>query len=133
MKYMLDTDSCIYLINARSQSMLNKIQQKNFGEVGISSISYAELNYGVAKSTQQKQNQIALLHFATSLVIDDFDDNAAIEYGEIRANLEKKGTPIGPLDCLIAAHAKSLGSTVVTNNEREFKRVPGLKVENWCH
>ena len=99
--------------------------------VCISTITLAELQYGVRKSAQPEKNQLALSQFLIPLEIVGFDLKAAVEYGEIRATLEKDGTPIGPLDTLIAAHAKSLNLILVTNNEKEFKRVAGLEVENW--
>lgn len=101
------------------------------GSVGISTITLAELAYGVKKSVQPEKNQTALNQFLVPLDIAEFDTDAAVEYGKIRAELERGGTPIGPLDMLIASHVKSLGLTLVTNNEREFKRVDGLKIENW--
>ena len=101
------------------------------GSVGISSITLAELQYGIKKSAQPDKNQTALDQFLLPLEIVDFDTDAAIEYGKIRADLEKKGTPIGPLDTLIAAHVKVMGLILVTNNEKEFSRINGLKVENW--
>lgn len=101
------------------------------GSVGISSVTLAELHYGIHKSSKPDKNQVALDQFLIPLEIVDFDSDAAIVYGEIRAALEKEGTPIGSLDTLIAAHAKSLRLTLVTNNEKEFDRVDGLKIENW--
>ncbi len=101
------------------------------GSIGISSITLAELQYGIKKSNQPDKNEQALIEFLLPLEIADFDGTAAIEYGSIRADLEKKGTPIGPLDTLIAAHVKAMGLTLVTNNEKEFIRIQGLKVENW--
>jgi len=100
-------------------------------DVGISSITLSELEYGVAKSQKPQQNKLALAEFLAPIEILPYDDMAAEQYGEIRALLEKKGTPIGSLDMLIAAHALSLNSILVTNNESEFRRVPGLIVENW--
>ena len=102
-----------------------------FGDVGVSSITVAELQFGVQKSQRPLQNQEALALFLAPLIIADFDHAAAEAYGVIRADLERQGTPIGSLDTLIAAHALSLGVTLVTDNEREFSRVPGLQVENW--
>jgi len=101
------------------------------GSIGISTITLAELQFGIMKSSNPQKNQEALDKFLTPLEIIDFDSKATVEYGIIRANLEKKGAPIGPLDTLIAAHAKSLDLTLITNNEKEFERIPGLKIENW--
>lgn len=131
MKFMLDTDTCIYLIKSKSETLLKKMRSKKYGQVGISSITFAELSYGVEKSQHATKNKIALLNFTASLVLAPFDDGAAVSYGEIRSTLEKSGKLIGPLDLLIAGHAKSLGATLVTNNTREFCRVPNLSIDNW--
>ena len=131
MNYLLDTNICIYLIKRKPISILAKFNEHAVGEVGISTISVAELSYGVQKSRFRDQNQQALLQFLAPLVIVEFDAEAAFAYGQLRADLEAQDTPIGSLDTLIAGHAVSLGATVVTNNEREFSRVPKLKVENW--
>lgn len=109
----------------------DKFKKLPLGSVGISSITLAELQYGIRKSTRSDKNRIALNQFLLPLEIVDFDTDAAIEYGRIRADLEKKGTPIGPLDTLIAAHVKAIGLILVTNNEKEFTRIVGLQVENW--
>ncbi len=131
MKYMLDTNICIYLIKRKPQQVLAKFQKHTVGDIGISSITVAELQYGVAKSQRQQQNQAALDLFLAPLEIVDFDPTAARQYGRIRAELEQLGTPIGAYDLLIAGHAQSLAVTLITNNIREFARVPELKVENW--
>jgi len=131
MKYLLDTNICIYLIKKRPMQVFDKFKELPLGSVGISSISLAELQYGVKKSSRPDKNQVALNQFLLPLEIADFDNIAAIEFGRIRADLEKKGTPIGPLDILIAAHSKALGLILVTNNEKEYIRIDGLKVENW--
>lgn len=131
MEYLLDTNICIYIIRRKPASVFQHFERLDLGSVGISSITLAELQYGVAKSARPEQNQSALNRFLIPLEIADFDFRAAEEYGNIRATLEMKGRPIGPLDFLIAAHAKSLGATLVTNNEKEFQRISGLKIENW--
>ena len=131
MKYILDTNICIYIIKKKPSQVFEKFKDLPLGSVGISSITLAELAYGVKKSVQSEKNHIALNQFLVPLDIIEFDANAAIEYGIIRAELERAGTPIGPLDMLIASHAKSLDLTLVTNNEKEFKRVDGLAIENW--
>ncbi len=131
MPYLLDTNMCIYIIKKKPLSVLNKLDTIPLGEIGISTITVAELEYGVRKSTNHEKNISALHLFLTPFEIFDFDYDATIEYGIIRANLELKGTPIGPMDTLIAAHAKGLNCILVTNNEKEFNRVEGLKIENW--
>jgi tRNA(fMet)-specific endonuclease VapC len=131
MEYLLDTNICIYIIKKRPISVFEKFKSLSIGSIGISSITLAELQYGIMKSSYPEKNQEALDKFITPLEIIDFDYNATIEYGKIRADLERKGTSIGPLDTLIAAHAKSLDLILVTNNEKEFERILGLKVENW--
>ena len=131
MKVMLDTNICIYLIKRRPESVLQRFRFFSVGEIGISSITLAEMEYGVARSEQPKKNRGALEEFISALEVAAFDRGSTEAYGKIRAALEKKGRPIGAMDLLIAAHAFSLGVRLVTNNEREFKRVPGLRVENW--
>ena len=131
MKYLLDTNICIFVINNRPETVRRKMQGIAVGEIGISSVSVSELAYGVAKSAQIDRNQAALDKFLMPLEILPYDENAAKGYGTIRAHLESKGTPIGPMDLMIAAHALALNLTVVTNNVREFRRIPGLKVEDW--
>lgn len=131
MEVMLDTNICIYIIKQRPQSVLQRFGSFQAGEIGISTITLAELEYGAAKSARPRQNQEALRHFVSALQIAAFDKPATESYGKVRAALEKKGHPIGSMDLLIAAHALSLGVRLVTNNEREFKRVPGLRVEDW--
>ncbi|EKU97296.1 putative nucleic acid-binding protein [Leptolyngbya sp. PCC 7375] len=132
MKYLLDTNLCIYIIKRKPTEVFNRFRNCNIGDIGISTITIAELTYGTQKSQHPEKNQSALDQFLLPLEIVEFDIAAAQVYGSIRAQLEKKGTPIGPLDFLIAAQALSLGINLVTNNEREFLRVPGLTVENWA-
>ncbi len=131
MRYILDTNICIYLINHKPLQVFEKLQEHNPDEICISAVTYAELVHGVEKSKAVERNRLALTILLSNIEILDFDMKAAEEYGRIRADLEKKGTPIGPLDMMIAGHAKSLGYTVVTNNVGEFKRVEGLQYENW--
>jgi len=131
MRYMLDTNICIYVIKHKPERVFRKLKKIKPEDVCISSITYAELAYGVEKSAQPERNRLALSMMLSSIEIVAFDDAAADEYGEIRAGLERKGTPIGSLDMLIAAHARSLGCTLVTNNTKEFCRVEGLEVVNW--
>jgi tRNA(fMet)-specific endonuclease VapC len=131
MQYLRDTNICIYIIKRKPQQVLKKFESFSLGEIGISSITLAKLEFGINKSPNRERNKEALNQFIIPLEILTFDYNAAIEYGKIRSELENKGTPIGPLDTLIGAHALSLNVTLVTNNEREFKRINNLKVENW--
>jgi tRNA(fMet)-specific endonuclease VapC len=133
MNYILDTNICIYIIKKKPQSVLNKLKQIPLGTIGISVITLSELIYGVRKSAYPEKNLDALTQFLIPFELFQFDYNCAIEYGNVRSNLEKKGALIGPLDMLIAAHAKSLGYILVTNNEKEFKRVEGLEIENWVN
>lgn len=131
MEYLLDTNICIYIIKKKPEQVFDKLLTLSIGSVGISAITLAELHYGLEKSTNPDKNKDALEKFLTPIEIIDFGVGATEEYGKIRAELENKGTPIGPLDMLIAAHAKSLGLTLVTNNEKEFVRIVNLKIENW--
>ena len=131
MKYLLDTNTCIYIINKKPPSAVNHIRSKQPDEVSVSTITIAELEYGVYRSKHADQNRIALLEFLVPFAILDFDHSAAAVYGSIRATLERKGTPIGPMDLLLAAQAMSQQLILVTNNEREFRRVAGLQIENW--
>lgn len=131
MKWMLDTDTCIALIKRRPESALRKLSSKSVGAVGISSITLGELSFGAARSSQSTQSFEALQEFLLPLTVAPFDEQAALEYGPIRASLAKRGTPIGPLDTLIAAHAASIDAILVTHNQREFSRVEGLRVDDW--
>ncbi len=129
--YILDTNICIYIIRQRPMAVLEKFEEIPADELAISVVTYAELQYGVDKSSSKQFNQNVLDQFVNRLNILSWDRPAAREYGLIRSNLETKGTPIGPLDLLIAAHALSQEATVVTNNLREFQRIPDLNLENW--
>ena len=131
LRRLLDTNVCIHIIRRRPQAVLRRFEEYGIGEVGVSSVTVAELRYGAEKSARPEQNLEALGRFLLPLEILAFGGKAAASYGRIRAVLENAGTPIGPLDTLIAAHAVSLGVTLVTNNIREFERVPGLEVEDW--
>jgi tRNA(fMet)-specific endonuclease VapC len=133
MKLMLDTNICIYIIKQQPATVLKRFLEYQIGDIGISSITLSELRYGVAKSTHQEKNAKALDEFITPLEVVSFDEEAAHVYGEIRATLEKAGTPIGAMDMLIAAHAVSLGIPLVTNNTREFVRITSLKVIDWIN
>jgi len=129
-RYLLDTNICIYVINPRPPAVLARFVSHEMDGLGISAITASELYWGVYKSGSIR-NQTALEKFLSPLTILDYDHAAARQYGKLRADLDKQGTPIGPLDQQIAAHALALGVTLVTNNTREFERVPGLAVENW--
>lgn len=131
MRFMLDTDTCIALIKRKPASLLRRLTALSPGEAGISAITLAELRYGVAKSAQPEKNSLALDEFLLPLEVAYFDESAAESYGVVRAALEKAGTPVGPLDTQIGAHALSLGATLVTHNLREFRRVPRLAVADW--
>lgn len=131
MLFMLDTNICIYLIKKKPMEVLERLRSYPIEAVGISAITLAELMFGAAKSSHPEKNQDALNSFLAPMEIAPFDSLAAFHYGGIRSYLELQGKPIGSLDLLIAAHAKSLNTTLVTNNLREFRRVPGLKVDNW--
>ena len=130
--YLLDTNTCIYIIKRQPTRALSKLQSLEVSDVGVSSITLSELEYGNSKSSKPEQNKLALAQFLAPLELLPYDDVAAAKYGPIRAHLESQGTPIGPLDTLIAAHALAIGCVLVTNNEREFSRIPDLQVENWA-
>ena len=132
MKYMLDTNICIYLIKRRPAEVVRRFLAQDPAELCISAVSHAELMHGVEKSQAPPKHRLALSLLLSPLAILPFDGRAAEEYGRIRAALERRGAPIGPMDLLIAAHARAAGLTVVTNNTREFDRVDGLTVENWA-
>ena len=129
--YMLDTDICAFLLRRSSPKLLDRIQATPLQEQMMSVVTFAELLYGVEVSARKKSNQQALDELARHLAIADWTSEAARRCATIRAALRRKGAMIGANDLLIAAHAASLGATVVTNNVKEFRRVAGLKVENW--
>ena len=131
MKFLLDTNICVFLIRKQSDAIRAHIQSHLVGEIGVSSITEAELRFGADKSSDPAKNHALLDRLFLTLPVMEFDSDCAREYGRIRAFLEKNVSPIGPLDTLIAAHALSAVLTVVTNNTREFQRVPGLSVVDW--
>ena len=131
MKYLLDTNICIYLIKRRHEGILDHLKRCEPGDIGLSSVTVSELEYGVQKSSRPKENRLALAQFLAPLELLAYDTKAAARYGEIRFTLEQQGKPIGAMDLLIAAHALSRHLTLVTNNEREFRRITSLKVVNW--
>ncbi|MDJ0727501.1 MAG: type II toxin-antitoxin system VapC family toxin [Prochloraceae cyanobacterium] len=130
-KLLLDTNICIYIIKQKPPTVLSKFNNYKVGDIGISTITVAELQYGVHKSARPTKNKEALEQFLLPLEIVEFDRAAANIYGEIRANLEKAGTPIGAMDMLIAAAAIANDLILVSNNIKEFTRIPELKLENW--
>ncbi len=131
MKILLDTDVCIYAINRRQPEILERVRDYKIGEVGISSITYAELRFGVENSNRISDNMERLERFVLPLEVIPFDAGAGRQYGRIRTDLKRAGCPIGSNDLLIAAHALSLDTMLITNNTREFERVAGLRVEQW--
>lgn len=131
MRVLLDTNICIYMIKNKPPEVRKHFEQFVPGDIAISTITVAELQYGVAKSAAKKRNALALETFLLPLEIVPFDRDSALAYGKIRAGLERQGTPIGSMDMLIAAQALAQGFTLVTHNLKEFSRVPGLTCESW--
>ncbi|MBW1704105.1 MAG: type II toxin-antitoxin system VapC family toxin [Deltaproteobacteria bacterium] len=131
MNFLIDTNICIYIINKKPPEVIHRFKNIEVGQIGISTITVSELNYGASKSNLQKQNFKRLEEFLAPFEIIPYSQSAAKYYGEIRSQLENQGNVIGPLDLLIAAHALSEKLTLITNNEKEFKRIKTLKVENW--
>lgn len=129
--YMLDTNICIYIIKKRPENILNKFNKLKNQDIYISVITYAELQYGVECSSSKKFNQKIIDDFVSHLFVVPWDNKSAIQYGKLRNTLNKRGSPIGNMDLMIASHALSQKFTLVTNNVKEFKRVPNLKHENW--
>ena len=129
--YMLDTNICIYIIKKRPANLLEKFNTIPPNTLCISMITYAELQYGVERSSSKKMNQRILADFVSYLDVQPWDVAAARQYGKIRVSLEKRGKPIGNMDLLIAAHALSQQCILVSNNLREFSRIRGLQCENW--
>ncbi|MFW6001620.1 MAG: type II toxin-antitoxin system tRNA(fMet)-specific endonuclease VapC [Halanaerobium sp.] len=132
MKYMLDTNICIYIIKEKPKKVLDKVQTCNIGDICISMVTFAELQYGVEKSQYKDKNQTALASFLAPIEILPFEQNAAIKYGSIRADLENQGRIIGAYDLMIGAHAIAENLILVTNNTKEFKRITDLSLENWA-
>ncbi|MCP4672085.1 MAG: type II toxin-antitoxin system VapC family toxin [Desulfobacula sp.] len=133
MNFLIDTNICIYIMNKCPPEVIQRFRDKEVGQIGISSITVSELQYGVSKSKYRNQNLNRLEEFLTPFQILSYDEHASRFYGDIRSQLENQGTIIGPLDLLIAAHALSQNLVLVTNNEKEFKRIQSLKVENWVN
>jgi tRNA(fMet)-specific endonuclease VapC len=132
MRYLLDTDICIYIAKRKPSGVLARLQQLQQGDVGMSVITHLELVYGAWKSQHREANLLRILALERLIPVLPLDPSTGGHYGEVRAALEREGTPIGAYDLLIAAHALTLGLTLVTNNAREFQRVPQLIVENWA-
>ncbi len=132
MRYLLDTNICIYIANRKPGLALERLRELQPGDVGMSVVTYCELAYGASKSRQRQANLTRIERLRALIPVQPFTAAAAKAYGELRVGLERRGTPIGAYDMLIAAHAISLGLTLVTNNEREFSRVRGLTIENWA-
>ncbi|BAZ08009.1 type II toxin-antitoxin system tRNA(fMet)-specific endonuclease VapC [Calothrix sp. NIES-3974] len=133
MQFLLDTNTCIYIIKNKPPEVLAKFQTLDISDVGISSITVAELEYGVYKSQRQEQNRAALSQFLIPLEILPFDTQSTQTYGRLRAELERQGIAIGSMDMLIASQAIALGLILVTNNLRELSRIPELVLENWVN
>jgi len=133
MIWMLDTDILVYFINRKPgfERIARRMSGRSPGEVRLSAITLAELKFGIENGEFRSEDSKTLAGLLELLQVDDFPGGAAQDYGEIRASLERSGRKIGPNDLLIAAHARHIGATLVTNNEREFRRVPGLSVQNW--
>ena len=133
MKYLFDTNICIYLINKKFEYLIDRVEKYGIENIGISSITIAELEYGIAKSSSphKEENRVALLEFLLPFKFIDFNQNDAYEYGRIRQDLQSKGTIIGNMDILIGSQAVSREVILVTNNEKEFKRIEDLEIENW--
>jgi len=132
LRYMLDTDISLYVMKGSEPGVMKHLASVSVGDVCISAISKAELLYGVEVSPRSEQDHARLDIFLRHVVVLDFPQDAALDYAEIRAWLKKRGTMIGANDLFIAAHARSLGLILVSNNTREFRRVPRLTIENWC-
>ncbi|NES00667.1 MAG: type II toxin-antitoxin system VapC family toxin [Symploca sp. SIO1B1] len=133
MRFLLDTNICIYIIKQKPPKVLEKFQTLDISDISISSITAAELEYGVYKSQRLEKNRAALNQFLIPLEVIPFDERATQAYGQIRADLERQGIVIGGMDMLIASQAISLGLILVTNNVRELSRIPGLAIENWIN
>ena len=132
MELMLDTNVCLYLIKEHPPSVVERFATHAVGDIGISVMTLAELEYGVSKSGRPARNREALDQFISPLEVAPFDRRATAAYGKLRTTLEKNGRTIGSMDLLIAAHALSLDVRLITRNIREFGRVPGLRVEDWA-
>jgi tRNA(fMet)-specific endonuclease VapC len=131
MRYLLDTNICIYAMKRSPKNVFDRLRRCAIGDVGVSAITYSELEFGASNSRDPQGNRNLLNQFVAPLDVIAYEPQVAPVYGQIRTDLTRKGRPIGPLDMLIAAHALYLNCTLVTNNKKEFSRVPGLRIENW--
>ncbi len=131
MRYLLDTNICIYMAHRKMPGVIAAFQKLSPGDAGISVVTHAELLWGAAKSNAPIAARAIVRNFVEHVPVMPIDEDVSPYYGELRKYLQEKGTPIGTNDLWIGAHALTLGITLVTNNEREFKRIPKLKVENW--
>ena len=131
--YLFDTNMCIFTIKKKSPSLIDKLKKNRKKGLTISSITLAEMEYGIENAAieYKEKNRMALMEFLSIFEIKRFDENAAIEYGILKKDLKDRNCLIGPLDMLIAAHAKSLKMTLITNNTKEFERIKDLKIEDW--
>jgi tRNA(fMet)-specific endonuclease VapC len=132
MRYLLDTDICIYIAKQKPRGVLARLQRLKPGDVGMSIVTYLELVFGAWKSQHREANLLRIQELEREIPVLPLEASSGRHYGQVRAELERRGSPIGAYDLLIAAHALSLGLTLVTNNAREFRRVPQLIVENWA-
>lgn len=130
-RYMLDTDMCSYIIKEHPETVRQRFQTLAMEQLCVSVVTYAELIYGVERSSSKRVNRPIVEDFVRHLDVMDWNIGAADRYGVIRAELEAAGTPIGAMDMMIAAHAKSIEAVLVTNNQKHFTKVTGLKIDNW--
>jgi tRNA(fMet)-specific endonuclease VapC len=133
MRYMLDTNICIYIAKQNSPKVMARVSQLAPGEVAMSVVTYGELRFGAEKSARSAAALRSLNEFIEAVPVLPFDKEAGANYGRLRFDLEQRGRPIGSNDLWIASHCLQLGLTLVTNNEREFSRIPNLAIENWTH
>lgn len=131
LRYLLDTNICIYIAKQKPVTVMKKFEKLEVGEIGMSIITFGELLFGAKKSHFPDQAHNKLIELSTLIPVLELNNKVAEHYGDIRANLEKKGKPIGNNDLWIASHARSMEVILVTNNSKEFKRVPNLEIENW--
>ena len=130
-RYMLDTDMCSYIIKEHPESVRQRLRKLAMEQLCVSVVTYAEMIYGVERSSSKRVNRPIVEDFVRHLDVMDWDTKAADQYGVIRAELETAGTPIGAMDMMIAAHAKSIKAVLVTNNQKHFTKIKGLKIDNW--
>lgn len=131
MLFMLDTNICIYIIRNHPAEIVKRVKRYDPSDLAVSALTVCELEYGASKSGNPEKNRQALIKFLVPFEVCPFSEQAAFHYGDIRAHLEREGRIIGAMDLLIAAHARSMSLTLMTNNLKEFEQVPGLKAESW--